>query len=233
MTKTVSILQSNYIPWVGYFDIIKRSDEFIFYDEVQYTKNDWRNRNKIKTPQGSQWLTIPVRTTDKFGQAIQDVTIPCDIWHKKHWKTIQQNYAQSKHFSVYGDFFKQLYKEAALLTHLSDVNALFISETCKALGINTPLFWSKDIPKKTHENNKTKRLLEILKEMEATTYLSGPSASSYLDVELLEQNNIRVQWMDYPHYKSYPQPHGPFLKHLSIIDLMLNQGASTASFFDL
>ncbi|HIP48251.1 MAG TPA: hypothetical protein EYG92_04705, partial [Lutibacter sp.] len=122
--KKIAILQSNYIPWKGYFDLINMVDEFILYDEVQYTKNDWRNRNKIQTKQGVQWLTIPVRQKE-LSQLIKDTKITDKKWGKKHWATIRQNYSKAKYFKEYKDIFEELYLNCEE-QYLSQINYKFI-----------------------------------------------------------------------------------------------------------
>ena len=140
--KKIAILQSNYIPWKGYFDLINMVDEFIFYDEVQYTKNDWRNRNKIKTPQGIQWLTIPVRQ-ENLEQKIKDTKISDKKWNIKHWRTISQNYSKAKYFKDYKDIFEELYLTCDE-EYLSEINYKFITTINEILGIKTKLRWSRD-----------------------------------------------------------------------------------------
>jgi hypothetical protein len=125
LSKKGAILQSNYIPWKGYFDIISSVDEFIIYDEVQYTKNDWRNRNKIKTPLGVEWITIPI--VNKFGQSIRDVKTDGTIWKFKHWKTIVSNYKKTKYFPSISEWLEPIYHEK-LGDSLIEINYIFIKD---------------------------------------------------------------------------------------------------------
>ena len=177
--KKIAILQSNYIPWKGYFDLINMVDEFIFYDEVQYTKNDWRNRNKIKTPQGIQWLTIPVRQ-ESLDQKIKDTKISDKKWNIKHWRTISQNYSKSKYFKDYKDIFEELYLTCDE-EYLSQINYKFITTINEILEIKTKLRWSSEFEL---VDGQTEKLLGICKDCNADIYLSGPAAKDYFNEEV-------------------------------------------------
>jgi hypothetical protein len=221
MSKVLAICQSNYIPWKGYFDLICSADEFVIYDTAQYTKNDWRNRNRIRTQQGSTWLSIPVETSGKFGQAIQDVTISNDQWARTHWKTIQQNYNRATYFADYKDILEPLYHRAASLRYLSEVNYLFLETINELLKIRTKIRWSKEFQL---PEGQTEPLISLCQQLGATEYLSGPRAQAYLNVNLFETNGIKVRWIDYLHYPEYSQCFPGFDPHVSIIDLILNTG---------
>ena len=177
--KKIAILQSNYIPWKGYFDLINMVDEFIFYDEVQYTKNDWRNRNKIKTPQGIQWLTIPVRQ-ESLDQKIKDTKISDKKWNIKHWRTISQNYSKAKYFKDYKDIFEELYLTCDE-EYLSEINYKFITTINEILEIKTKLRWSSEFEL---VDGQTEKLLGICKDCNADIYLSGPAAKDYFNEEV-------------------------------------------------
>src|SRR6185369_3395214 len=144
MGKTIAIIQSNYIPWKGYFDIINMVDEFIVYDDAQFSKNSWRNRNRLKTPKGPSWLTIPVVTGGRFGQAIDEVEIADQDWPEKHWRSWQTHYASAAHFGDFASPIQALYEEAAKQKYLSQVNMVFLQGLGKLLGIKTQLTWSRD-----------------------------------------------------------------------------------------
>ena len=223
--KKIAILQSNYIPWKGYFDLINMVDEFIFYDEVQYTKNDWRNRNKIKTPQGIQWLTIPVRQ-ESLDQKIKDTKISDKKWNIKHWRTISQNYSKSKYFKDYKDIFEELYLKCDE-EYLSQINYKFITTINEILEIKTKLRWSSEFEL---VDGQTEKLLGICKDCNADIYLSGPAAKDYFNEDLAKQENIKVEWMDYSGYKEYEQLNSPFEHGVSILDLIFNQGANAKEF---
>lgn len=223
--KKIAILQSNYIPWKGYFDLINMVDEFIIYDEVQYTKNDWRNRNKIKTSQGIQWLTVPVRQ-NKLEQKIKDTKIIDKKWNIKHWRTISQNYAKARYFKDYKDIFEELYSTCNE-EYLSEVNYKFILTINKVLGIQTKIRWSDEF---SLEQGQTEKLLSICKQCNANTYLSGPSAKNYFNNDLAKRENIQVEWMDYSGYKEYKQLNSPFEHGVTILDLIFNEGPNVSKF---
>ena len=223
--KKIAILQSNYIPWKGYFDLINMVDEFIFYDEVQYTKNDWRNRNKIKTPQGIQWLTIPVRQ-ESLDQKIKDTKITDKKWNIKHWRTISQNYSKAKYFKEYKDIFEKLYLTCDE-EYLSQINYKFITTINEILEIKTKLRWSSEFEL---VDGQTEKLLGICKDCNADIYLSGPAAKDYFNEDLAKQENIKVEWMDYSGYKEYEQLNPPFEHGVSILDLIFNEGDRAKEF---
>ena len=141
--KRVAIVQSNYIPWKGYFDLISAVDEMIIYDDMQYTRRDWRNRNKIKTPQGVQWLTVPVVSKGKYFQSIRSTEINGSEWALSHWKALELNYRRAPFFPEISEWIKPLYINKDH-THISELNRLFITEICKYLNINTLITCSWD-----------------------------------------------------------------------------------------
>ena len=224
--KKIAILQSNYIPWKGYFDLINIVDEFILYDDMQYTRRDWRNRNKIKTPQGLQWLTIPVEIKGKFFQKIKDTKITDKKWNIKHWRTISQNYSKAKYFKDYKDIFEELYL-ACDEEYLSQINYKFITTINEILEIKTKLRWSSEFE---ILDGQTEKLLGICKDCNADIYLSGPAAKNYFDEDLAKQENIKVEWMDYSGYKEYEQLNPPFEHGVTILDLIFNEGDRAKEF---
>ena len=226
MTKSVGIIQSNYIPWKGYFDFIDRVDEFIILDDAQYTKRDWRNRNVIKSPNGPTWLTIPTKSKGKFESKIEDIEVAGVGWADKHWSTLSQFYKRANFFSKNEQWAKTLYEEASGLTHLSEVNALFRTEICTFLGITTPILWSRAWPT---ESKRTERLIELCQAVGADEYVSGPSAKSYLEPQLFEAHNIKLRFMEYSGYPEYPQLWGDFVHNVSILDVIFNVGEDAAS----
>jgi hypothetical protein len=227
--KKAAVVQSNYIPWKGYFDIINMVDEFILLDEVQYTRRDWRNRNKIKTPQGTQWLTIPVEVKDKYFQEIKDTKIADKGWGGKHWQTIKHNYSKARYFKEFKDRLEPLYLNNKD-EYLSQINYTFITTVCAILGIDTRISWSFDYGETCEIKGKTERLVELCREVAASHYLSGPSAKNYIDESLLNEANIEIQWMDYQGYPEYQQLFGDFIHEVSIIDLIFNEGANAQKF---
>ena len=224
--KKVAILQSNYIPWKGYFDLINMVDEFILYDDMQYTKRDWRNRNKIKTPQGLKWLSIPVEVKGKYFQKINETKISDKDWAKKHWQQIKQNYSKSKYFSDYKDVFEELYMTCDE-EYLSQINYKFITTINEILGITTKIRWSSEFDL---IDGQTEKLLGICKDCDADVYISGPAAKDYFDEDLAKKENIQVEWMDYSGYKEYEQLHPPFEHGVSILDLIFNEGSNATKF---
>jgi len=223
--KKIAILQSNYIPWKGYFDLINMVDEFILYDEVQYTKNDWRNRNKIKTEQGVQWLTIPVQQK-KLAQTIEETRVQDKRWTKKHWMTLKQNYSKAPYFKDYKDIFEELYLHCED-EYLSQINYKFIIAINKILEIDTKIRWSSEFDL---VEGQTEKLLGICKDCKADVYLSGPAAKDYFDEKLAKKDNIKIEWMDYSSYEEYTQLHEPFEHGVSILDLIFNEGANASKF---
>jgi hypothetical protein len=226
MSKTIAVLQSNYIPWRGYFDLIHSVDEFILYDDVQYTIRDWRNRNIIKTQNGPRWLTIPVEVKGKYLQKVKDAVISDPIWGRKHWASIIHNYSRAKYFPMHRELFEDLYlrSEDKLLSH---INYRFIVAICQILGISTTISWSMGYDL---IGDKTERLVHLCQQAGATAYLSGPSAKAYLDEALFRNEGIAVSYMDYSGYPEYRQLYPPFEPRVSVIDLILNEGPSATRY---
>lgn len=225
MSKRIAILQSNYIPWKGYFDLINSVDEFIIFDSAQYTKNDWRNRNKIKTNNGTIWLTIPIKQ-DSLSQLIKDTKVANKNWSKKHWKSIVQNYSKAKYFKDYKDEFEELYINNSH-EYLSDINHDFINKIMKILGITTKIRFSTEFELL---DGQTEKLLSICQQAGADTYLSGPSAKSYFDEEQAKRKNIKIEWIDYSEYQEYNQLFPPFDQFVSILDLIFNEGKDSLKY---
>ncbi|ODT82052.1 MAG: hypothetical protein ABS76_09470 [Pelagibacterium sp. SCN 64-44] len=223
MQKSVVIIQSNYIPWKGYFDLIASADEFIIYDDVQFTKNDWRNRNLIKAPGGLQWLTVPVGSD--IHRRIRDVDLPQGNWQKKHWKALEASYGRAPFYSEISDLLRPAYFESQ--THLSKLNRLLIEQICQYIGIHTHISNSWDHP---YGGERSERLVQLCQSRGATHYISGPAARDYLDVALFEAQGITVQWFDYGGYRDYPQPWGEFTHQVSVVDLLFNCGKASADY---
>ena len=224
--KRVAILQSNYIPWKGYFDIINSVDEFVLYDEMQYTKNDWRNRNIIKTQNGPQWISIPVKMSGLFGQKINETKVLNNLWRKKHWKTIKQNYSKATFFKEYEQQFEELYLRSNE-DSLSEINISFIKLINEILGIKTIITKSKEF---NLIGEKSEKLVNICKTLKANIYISGPAAKNYLDIDLFNKENIEVKFIDYSKYKEYHQLHGKFEHYVSVLDLIFNEGNQAVNY---
>lgn len=225
--KKIAILQSNYIPWKGYFDIIKQVDEFILYDDMQFTRRDWRNRNKVKTASGLLWLTIPVEVKGKFEQKICDTKISDKNWAKEHFNSIHHHYAKAKCFKRYKTWLEEVYIQAGKEDYLSKVNYLFLKEICSLLNIETKISWSMDY---FAVGTKTERLISICQQTKATHYLSGPSAKNYIIEDEFSNRNIHLEWMSYSGYQEYEQLFPPFEHGVTILDLILNVGESSNQF---
>jgi len=219
LSKKIAMIQSNYLPWKGYFDLINMVDEFVLYDKVQYTKNDWRNRNQIKTQNGKVWITIPVQQKS-LDQKISETIVVDNFWRKKHWKTIVQNYKKAKFFQTYAPIFENLYMNSEEI-YLSKINHQFIEAINSILGIKTKIVFDQQYELR---GSKTERIIHICKQAGASEYISGPSGKNYIDDRLFEEANISLTYFDYSGYPDYIQLFGSFDHAVSIIDLILNEG---------
>lgn len=217
--KKVAILQSNYIPWKGYFDIIAAVDEFIIYDDMQFTKNDWRNRNKIKTPNGIEWLSIP--TGQNIERLIREVTISDCRWQKKHWRTLEANYRRAPFFKEVAAWLEPLYLQTSHV-NLSELNREFIEEICRYLGITTKISnsWEYNLI-----DGKSERLADLCVQAGGGEYISGPAAHDYIESEYFSERNVKLTWFDYAGYPEYTQLWGDFNHGVSILDLLFNCGS--------
>lgn len=220
MQKKVAICQSNYIPWKGYFDLISKVDLFIFHDDLQYTKNDWRNRNLIKTQNGLKWITIPCGSNEK--RLINEVVIEDPSWQKKHWQMIKLNYKKATYFNEYKDFFEEFYLNNEWKS-LSELNQFLIINIVKRFLNNNKTKFEKS-EKYNLKSAKDKRLIELLKKSKATHYYSGPAAKNYIKDSAFENSEIKIHWMNYKNYKIYDQLYGKFEHQVSILDLLFNLG---------
>ncbi len=224
--KKVAILQSNYIPWKGYFDMIALVDEFILYDDMQYTRRDWRNRNKIKTLNGLAWLTVPVEVKGKYFQKINETVISEAKWAKDHWATIKQFYSKAKFFKDYKDVFENFYLNSQEQL-LSNVNYELIKMINEILGIKTKISWSSDY---VLADGQTERLLNLVQQAGGTEYISGPAAKDYIVDSLFEDAGVKLTWMDYSGYPEYTQLYPPFEHGVTVLDLIFNEGPDATKF---
>jgi WbqC-like protein family len=215
----VAVIQSNYMPWKGYFDIIHDVDLFVFYDCVQYTKNDWRSRNLIKTSTGLQWLSVPCG--QDISRRICDVEIKNEKWAIKHWKTLLTNYSKAPHFKIYSSLLENHYLGKSWKS-LSAFNQSAIKLIAtKILNVNTKFRNSLDYDLK---GEKTDRLIDLLEKTGAKTYVSGPSARNYLDTKRFTEIGVELIYKDYSGYPEYKQLYQPFEHAVSILDLLFNTG---------
>lgn len=224
--KNVVITQSNYIPWKGYFDAIALADEFVIYDDMQYTKRDWRNRNIIRTPSGNKWLTIPVEVKGKYFQRIRDTRISDKNWAGQHWNIIREAYRKSENYNFHKDFLENLYMTTSE-DFLTDVNQRFLSAICSELKIPCHFRISSEFDLKTERNE---RLAYICGQLGATHYYTGPAAKDYLDESVFTEKNIKISYLEYSGYPEYKQLQQPFDHYVSIIDLMLCEGKNAVQY---
>jgi len=222
--KRVAILQSNYIPWKGYFDLIAAVDEFILYDDAQYTKQDWRNRNRIKTSNGLLWLSVPVGSN--IARPIREVEIPDSRWQESHWKSISGNYRRAPYFDEVSGILQDIYLRPQF-DSLSVLNRTLLQTICDYLGIRTVLSnsWDYDLV-----DGKTEKLLHLCQQAGAGCYVSGPAARDYLDEAVFQEGGVDLSWFDYSGYPEYPQLWGGFVHEVSIIDLLFNCGPDSANY---
>ncbi|RJP76705.1 MAG: hypothetical protein C4524_09550 [Candidatus Zixiibacteriota bacterium] len=226
MPKTVAVLQPFYLPWKGYFDLLARSDEFILFEQVQYVKRSWINRNRIKTPAGPAWLTIPVQVSGRFAQSIAQTEISDPGWARRHWETLRRCYARAPYFPAWREAFEALYLDCRE-TSLCRVNYHFLAAVCEMLGIAARFSWSGDF---RLLGEPTERLVDLCRQAGATTYLTGPRARAYLREELFREAGIALEYMDYRGYPEYPQLYPPFLHEVSIVDLIFQTGPEAAKY---
>ena len=232
MQKTAVIIQSNYLPWRGYFDLIGSTDELILLDSVQYTRRDWRNRNLIKAPSGLAWLTIPVQVKGKYLQSIDETMVSDPNWAETHIRSITLNYKRAPYFDQVSSWLFGELKAVANEKLLTNINTHLIESVCTKLQISVPFRRCCELVARATlaELDPTGRLVQLCRAVEATRYLSGPAARHYLDLHRFTESGIEVAWMDYAGYPEYPQLWGEFEPRLSVIDLLFNTGAQAAEY---
>lgn len=224
--KHGAIIQPSFLPWRGFFDIIRRSDIFIFLDDVQYSKGSWRNRNKIKTPQGIQWITVPVNTKGKLIQKINETKIFNELpWKRQILNMIYHNYKRAPYFNHYfEEIAKKIEKD---WEYLVDLDIELTDSIMDFLGFKRTLLRSSEIG--IHTEDKNSRLVQICQKVGITHYLSGPSARDYLDESLFNKHSVTVEYMAYD-YPIYEQLHGEFEPQVSVIDLLFMKGPQSTNF---
>ncbi|NND81371.1 MAG: WbqC family protein [Gammaproteobacteria bacterium] len=224
--KRAAISQSNYIPWKGYFDLIASVDVFVLYDDMQYTRRDWRNRNKIKTAKGLRWLTIPVQSKGKYLQKVNETLVDGNDWTRSHWNQLRENYKIAPHFEEIETWLKPLYltEEHA---YLSGWNRLFIEKICQYLKIETEI---KDSRELLLQGGKSERLAHLCEQLNATEYVTGPAAKVYIEEKSFADKGVEVSWFDYSAYPVYPQLNGEFEHAVSVVDLLFNLGPQARDF---
>ncbi|MBV7272249.1 WbqC family protein [Clostridiaceae bacterium UIB06] len=222
MSKKIAILQSNYIPWKGVFDMIYQVDTFVFLEDVQYTEHDWRNRNKIITKDGIKWITVPVNHSNRSKQKICEAEINGKInWQRKHYNSFELNYAKAPYFKEYRWILEKLYKHK-IWNGISDFNIYAIKLIANELGIETEFINSVNL---NIDGSKDDKIIDICKKLNSTHYLSGPAAKKYIVTQKFEENNIKLEYIKYE-YPRYNQLYGEFNHFVTVLDLIFNCGSN-------
>ncbi len=215
----IVILQSNYIPWKGYFDLIHDADVFVFYDCVKYTKNDWRNRNQIYPKTGKQWLTIPIAAS-AVHQSIDEVEFVNSTWQELHFKSLYQGYKKAPYFAQLEELLVD-YLQQKTWTKLSELNQYLITSISQKMGITTTFRNAREF---NIEGDRIARLVNIVTALKGTQYISGLAAQEYLSGNeyLFADQQIELTFKHYPNYPTYQQMAMPFENYVSIVDLIAN-----------
>ena len=230
MTSKAIITQSNYVPWKGYFTSMISATHLVLYDDMQYTKRDWRNRNKIITRSGPKWLSIPVDTKGKYHQKINETKIKDPDWNLKHWNNIKENYRKAPFFSDYGKVIEEIYlKELQGVEYLSSINRKILERFIQMLGLQIEIIDSRDFDL---IGNKTEKLVNICKDLDATEYFTGPAAKSYMQEDLFTSQGIKVNYYNLDGFQEYNQMWDGFDHFVSIIDMFMNLGEDTIKYFN-
>jgi hypothetical protein len=223
--RTLAVLQPGYLPWLGFFDQLQRSDVFIFYDDVQYDKNGWRNRNRVKSVAGEpHWLTVPVHVRSLEQQLLETEIDNRQPWARKHIGTIRQFYARAPHLNRYLQGLEELLL-GNTWERLCDLDIAAIKLICEWLGLKRDMMRSSELG---IGGERSERLLNLCLHVGADCYLSGNAAKEYLDVEVFASHGVTIEWQNYQH-PIYSQQHGTFVPFLSALDLVLNCGENSAS----
>jgi hypothetical protein len=234
VSRTVVITQSNYLPWRGYFDMLRCADEVFLLDSVQYTRRDWRNRNRIKTASGCVWLTIPVEVKGRYHQAIDETVVSDASWADTHRRAIDLAYRRAPYHAEIAGWLDGLLSSVAAEPMLSRINEVLLRAICARLGLTMPIRRCTDLLGRDamREMDPTERLARLATAAGATRYLSGPAAKAYLDPAAFNARGIEVAWMSYTGYRDYPQLWGAFEPQVSIVDLLFNTGENAWEFLD-
>ncbi|MCL2539189.1 MAG: WbqC family protein [Oscillospiraceae bacterium] len=229
--KSVAMLQSNYIPWKGVFDLIHRVDVFVFYDDVQFTKRDWRNRNRIPTANGEIWLTVPVLTGGKRAQLICETAIDADAnWQQKHYKTLTLNYAKAPFLDSFNQLLQDFYLDNRW-ENLSEMNIYMTKYICEILGIKTEFVNAKDLNAAGSKDGE--KVIKICKTLGCERFINGPSSRAFMDEEKFRTAGVKLEYMKYE-YPEYSQLYPPFNHQVSVLDLLFMTGPDAPRYiFDL
>jgi hypothetical protein len=221
---TLVVLQPGYLPWLGYFDLLQKADIFVHYDDVQFDKHGWRNRNRVKGPKGAIWLTVPVLHHGRMGQSILDVEIDDrQDWRRKHVSTIGQLYARAPFTDIILPRLRDIIERP--WARLVDLDLALINWLAAELRISTPCYRASEL---NIGGDRNERLVNLCHRFGATRYLSGNAAQDYLDEARFAGAGIEVVWHNYSH-PTYAQQHGEFVPYLSALDLVLNLGGNSLS----
>jgi hypothetical protein len=222
-----AIIQSCYVPWKGYFDIIRSVDHFILFDDAQFRRGDFRNRNQIKTANGLKWITIPIAHSGVYPERIMDMRIGDPDWSRRHYEMIRQSYRGAPGWPVLDAWLNEVLLAQRAPT-LTELNESLLRSLCGLLGIRTG--FSRSVDHGVQCDDPTERLIRLCQAVGATHYVSGPSAKNYMREELFAENGMTFEYFDYRGYVEYPQPHGPFVHNVSILDAIacLGTGAHRA-----
>jgi hypothetical protein len=221
----MACIQPSYIPWRGFFDIIARCDVFIHYDDAQFTKQSWRMRNRIKTPHGTKWMSVGLQKP-RLGTPVNEVLLSADSgWAQQHWRRLEESYKAAPHFHDYADALRALYERE--WTHLWEMDLAFTKQICEWLKIdNVEHVLASSLPV---TGTSTARLLSMCEAVDATHYLSGPAAQSYIDPADFEGAGVGLEWMAYD-YPEYEQLHPPWEPMVTVLDLLFMQGDDAGRF---
>jgi hypothetical protein len=225
--KKIAILQPNYIPWKGVFDLISRVDVFVFYDDVQFTVKDWRSRNRIRTPHGDLWLTVPVLSKGLRDQRICDAVIdPLSNWQSKHYKALKASYHKARYFRDYEYLLEEIYL-AHKWSKIADLNIFSTKLIASVLGLEVEWRRSKDLAQSGSKNGE--RAINLCKSLGCDYFINGPSARAFMDESLFRQSGIELDYMSYS-YPEYPQLHQPFVHEVTVLDVIFNCGPEAGKF---
>jgi len=215
----IAVLQPGYMPWLGFFDQVNRAEAFVLYDDVQYTRSDWRSRNRVKGPDGAVWLTVPVLKKGRLGQTILEARIDTrSDWARKHRETLRVHYRKAPHFDRYWPMLEEGLQRS--WESLAELDIFFIEGLKGALGIETPILRSSQLGV---GGERSERLLALCRHLGADAYLTGDAAEDYLEPEPFEREGILLEYQRYEH-PVYPQLYGEFVPYLSVVDLLFNCG---------
>jgi hypothetical protein len=227
MSKIIGILQPNYIPWKGVFDLINQVDIFVFYDDVQYTTKDWRNRNKIKTKDGLKWLTVPIIKKGLRHQLISEAKIDNSTnWQSKHYKTLISSYSKSPYIKDYEYLLEEIYlkKQWTMISDLNITTTVFLAKT---LGIKMEWYKSSEFDETGSKDGE--KVIKICQRLGCNHFINGPASRKYMNEELFSKYDVSLSYIDYQ-YPEYPQLHGSFCHKISVLDLLFNCGPKALDF---